>query len=430
MLAQLMSDQERGEADPVIRLRSARDTECHVLVRARYEAAGRGLMLFLRSETPGVIPPTELEWEDLGEDSIDEEPPKLPELHRLSFKAGELSQFLQDIKHAFQRLGPTRDPHAAADLKKAIAALSKLLQRTVSSSSAEEWSIAAQSPSAEALAEMLARLAFLLEIGGREATSPVLHSTPSAYRRPAGKVDLSMLRKDSQLQFQLHTCLGRFAAAAPDSFVKHCLHTIETPRIPLSLRQACIYSIGRTAGTFAKAGIRSEAAAQIFAAISRGAADGSLTAPEAWKEFGWWTRALAFYLAGNPWQVSELPVTNLEAILRSLADAMDQLSGASCDDDNVWSSILVCLLFLRYAMRIPGSGVREFGPKSDLARRIVRSLELAARSSVVQSVARVNLRRFVQNPEVLQGDNCFIKVANIWQGKAAGVLLRASVEDE
>jgi len=426
----LMSEQERAVADPVIRLASPPIADCPILVRARYEAAGRGLVLSLRSETPGLIPYTELEWDNLDEDSIDEGPPALPKLHCLSFKPDEVSAVLDDFRHAFQRLGATRDPQAAADLKKATKGLSKLLQRNVSSSCLDEWAAAAQSPSANDLAELLARLAFLLEISVRESVSPIFPQSSSAFKRPAGKVDLSILAKDSDLQFQLHTCLSRFTAAAPDSYLRHCLSAINTPRTRLSVRQACIYSLGRSASAWTDSGPRREAIERIISEITEFTRNGSLAKSEKWQEFGWWVRALAFYLAGNPWQIPKLPVTLLSTLTTIIADAISQLSVASCEDDNTWSAILASLLFLRYAMRIPGQGVPQFGPKSDLSRRLVQALELAARSSAVRSVARVSLRRFVQNPEVLQGENYFVKVASIWQGKAAGVLLRANVEDE
>lgn len=426
----MQSDHERADDDPVIRLELPPTVDCPVLVRARYETAGRGLVLSVQSQSPGLIPPTELEWDNLGEASVDETPPKLPGMPRVSFNPSELLDALNEFRNAFKLLGATRDPQAPAAVKRAAKGLSKLLQRNVSSAAKEEWAAGAGSDAATMLRDLLDHLVFVLELRERASVSPVFPDGAGRFKRPPGQVDLTALRTDSDLQCQLHTCCGRFAAAAPDSFLNHCLSGIDARRTPANVRQACIYSLGRAAGAITERGPRGKAAERIFSEITELGSGSALATREAWQEFGWWTRALAFHLAGNPWQIPNIPVTRLQSLMTALADAIAKLSVASCADNNTWSSLLACLLFLRYAMCSPEHGIAEFGPKSELARRIVRALEQAARSPGVQSVARVNLKRFVQNPEVLQGENDFEKVASIWEGKAAGVLLRASVEDE
>jgi hypothetical protein len=113
-----------------------------------------------------------------------------------------------------------------------------------------------------------------------------------------------------------------------------------------------------------------------------------------------------------------------------LRDALGTLTAAECTDENAWRSALASLLYLRYAMHIPGDGPKLFGPRSPLARSLSHTLRLAARSRVTRTTAKVNLKRFLQNPEIIQGDTAFEQVANVWEGKAAGALLRATVEDE
>src|SRR5207253_2077324 len=120
----------------------------------------------------------------------------------------------------------SRETQVQGELKKAVKGLSKFLHKHVVSSAADEWASVLKSESRVVLSELLGRLAFLLELRERDLTSPVFPDGCARFTRPSGRVDLSSIKSDFDLQYQLNICLRRFAAAAPDGFLRCCLTQI------------------------------------------------------------------------------------------------------------------------------------------------------------------------------------------------------------
>lgn len=425
----MQSGEDRAEENPLIRLPSMQPADCPVLVHARYEAAGRGLVLSLRSKEPGLLPIIELEWDNLAADIVSDEPPALPHFPHLSLPADELASHAADLASIFSGLGAAHQAETRAQLKQALRRLSRFLQQHVVSSSPQEWELLQDHESREAVTEILARLGFLHSARGADLASPAFPDGFPAFKRPAGKVDLSYIELDQDLQFQLNICLRRFAAASPDAFLKHCLAYLQKPKPQKKLLHACIHSLGRCASTWMPRGPRRTAADTIIQHVTDLTA-GPLAAASDWEEFGWWARALVLYLAGNPWQIPLLPPELLQRLLGAMHDAVRKLASSACDTENAWRPVLASLLYLRYGMRIPDLGPKLFGPRSSLARDLVHELHQASQSPAAREVAKVGLKSFLENPEILQGDTAFDKVASIWEGKAAGVLLRAAPDDE
>jgi hypothetical protein len=425
----MMSGNERAEENPIIRLASPPAANCKVLVHARYEAAGRGLVLSLRSKDPGLLPPTELEWGNLQAETITEEPPPLPPHPKLANTNGELAQFLDDLKTVLSHLGTAPHEQLRRELKHVLNGLSRFLQNHVVSSAAEEW-ISLPKVSRAPLSDLLVRLAFFIDVRERDLASPVFPEGCPGFKRPAGRAALEAITDDNDLQYHLNICLRRFAAAAPDGFLRHCLTQLKNQKTRKNIRQACIYSLGRCASVWTQKGARQDAVAMIFRQIEELSSGASLTTTEEWELFGWWSRSLVLFLAGNPWHIADIPIQPLHQVAQALRDAIGKLTAAECDDENAWRSALASLLYLRYAMHIQGEGPKIFGPKSPLARSLIHALRQAAHSRVTRNTAKVSLKRFLQNPEIIQGDTAFEQVANVWEGKAADALLRATAEDE
>ena len=425
----MQSGEERAEENPLIRLPSPQRADCAVLVHARYEAAGRGLVLSLRSKQPGLLPVTELEWDNLTADTISDEPPALPHVPRLSLPGEELARHAAELRAVCSGLGAAHQVEIRDQLKQVLRPLSRFLQKHVISSAPQEWDGLQDREARQAVTDILARLAFLLGARGSDLASPAFPDGFASFKRPAGKVDLSHIELDQDLQFQLNVCLRRFAAASPDAFLKHCLAYLQKPKPQKKLLQACIHSLGRCASTWAPQGPRRAAADTVIRRV-RELSAGPLAAAPDWEEIGWWTRALVLYLAGNPWQIPLLPQYLLQNLLGAMRDAVRKLASSGCDHENTWRPVLASLLYLRYGTCSAEHGPKLFGPRSDLARDLVRELHQASRSPAVRAVAKVGLKTFLENPEVLQGDSAFDKVASIWEGKAAGVLLRAPPDDE
>jgi hypothetical protein len=425
----MQSGEDRAEENPLIRLLSPQPADCPVLVHARYEAAGRGLVLSLRSKERGILPVTDLEWDNLKADTVSDEPPSLPQVPRLSLPGEELARHAAEFTAVFSGLGAAPQVETRAQLKLVLRPLSRFLQKHVVSSAPQEWDGLQDREARKVVTDMLARLAFLLNARERELASPVFPDGFSSVKRPASKEVLSHIELDHDLQFQLNICFRRFAAASPDAFLRHCLAYLQKPKPQNKLLQACIHSLGRCASTWAPQGPRRTAADTIIRRV-RELSAGPLAAAPDWEELGWWARALVLYLAGNPWQIPHLPLEVLQHLLSAMRDAVRKLAASACDNENAWRPVLASLLYLRYGMCIAEYGPNLFGPRSDLARDLVRELHQASQSPAVRGVAKVGLKSFLENPEILQGDTAFDKVASIWEGKAAGVLLRAAPDDE
>jgi hypothetical protein len=421
----MKSGDEESEDHPKVTLLSPQPAACALIVRAQYEAAGRGLVLSVHSKLPGLLPPTDLEWDNLNAESSDE-PPTLPPQLPISFSKDELPKMVTDLKRILAQ--PLASHAVQTDLKAALKNVSKFLRQCISSSAAEEWRDLSPA-SRSAVSELVSMLGFLVGLRNGQLRSPVFPDGCAGFERPQGRAQLATLDKDADLQYQLHICLRRLAAAAPEGFLARCLTQIDNAKTQPRMREACIYSLGRCATSSPALRARCDGFHRILTQLQQIARQ-TLDEPDQWKEFGCWAQSLALFLGANPWHIADLHLKELEQLAWSLHAAIQKLTASRCPDEHAWRPALACLLYLRYAMRVQDEGPKCFGPKSALARALIEALRGASRSEPARIAARVNFRRFIENPEILQGDSPFDKLALIWEGKATGVLLRASIEDE
>jgi len=168
----MQSGEDRAEENPLIRLLSPQPADCPVLVHARYEAAGRGLVLSLRSKERGILPVTELEWDNLKADTVSDEPPSLPQVRASLFPARNSPAMPLNSRQSSPALAPLPKLKPGLNSSWSSGPL-PVPPKTCGLLRPQEWDGLQDREARKVVTDMLARLAFLLNARERELASRV-----------------------------------------------------------------------------------------------------------------------------------------------------------------------------------------------------------------------------------------------------------------